>query len=351
MHKYLETLNKEKKEATIRLFGDIGNEIDGNIFAQELASLDNKVDSVNIRINSGGGSVIHGLSIVSTMLSMKAQVNVYIDGIAASMAAVIAVCGDKVYMMDYAKFMIHDPFIEAAPSKLSEKDKKGLEKITEMLRTILSRRGNKEVDIAQLMAKETWFSAEEAKAEGLIDEIVSSKRKDELSSLDAAAIKKIILNEYKPNQNKMELKELAKKLGLDENSDLATIMAALDKLVVAAANATQLIKSHFTAQGLKNGVITEKNKVSFDKLADSDPELFISLVTEKGEEPEDTEIRVVAGSQRLSGAIKSVQGIPSATSTKTYDWYQRNDPQALLKLERDNPKEYEKLLNAYENGI
>jgi len=350
MHKYLETLNKEKKEATIRLFGDIGNEIDGNIFAQELASLDDKVDSVNIRINSGGGSVIHGLSIVSTMLSMKAQVNVYIDGIAASMAAVIAVCGDKVYMMDYAKFMIHDPFIEAAPSKLSEKDKKGLEKITEMLRTILSRRGNKEVDIAQLMAKETWFSAEEAKAEGLIDEIVSSKRKDELSSLDAAAIKKIILNEYKPNQNKMELKELAKKLGLDENSDLATIMAALDKLV-AAASATQLIKSHFTAQGLKNGVITEKNKASYEKLADSDPELFISLVTEKGEESEDTEIRGTVNPLRLSGAIKSVQGITSATSTKTYDWYQRNDPQALLKLERDNPKEYEKLLNAYENGI
>jgi len=348
MRKYLEALNKEKKEATMRLYGAIGDEIDGNIFAKELAAMDDGggVDVVNIRINSPGGHVSQGLSIVSAILSMKAAVNIYVDGIAASMAAVIAVCGDKVYMMDYAKLMIHDPFI-IGTKELSEKDKKGLDRITETLRTILSRRGKKEAEIASLMAKETWFSAEEAKAEGLVDEIISSKRKEELSHLSATELQKIILNDFKPTIKKMELKELAKKLGLDENSDLATVMAALDKLISDRASMSQIVESHFMAQGLANGVINDKNKANFEKLAKSDLSLFISLVSEK---KDDEGAKPAAQSAtRLSQVIQNSQ--TTVTDKRTYDWYQRNDPQALRKLERDNPKEFEKLLNEYENGL
>lgn len=118
-------MNNETKKRTVRLFGSIGNDIDGSRFANDLAELDEKVDQIDLHINSPGGSVDQGYSIVSVMLSMKSNVDVYIVGIAASMAAVIAVCGNRVKMYDYSKLMIHDPYFEGTASeKLTDKKKR-----------------------------------------------------------------------------------------------------------------------------------------------------------------------------------------------------------------------------------
>lgn len=76
----------------MRLYGTIGSRVDGDYFAHELASLDrDDFDQIHIRMNSPGGNVFQGMSIVSAILSMNTPVCVHIDGIAASMAAVVAV--------------------------------------------------------------------------------------------------------------------------------------------------------------------------------------------------------------------------------------------------------------------
>lgn len=70
----------------MRLYGSIGQKVDGDLFARELAALDDgQLDIIKIRINSPGGDVFQGMSIVSAMLSVKTPVHAYIDGIAASM--------------------------------------------------------------------------------------------------------------------------------------------------------------------------------------------------------------------------------------------------------------------------
>lgn len=352
--KYLEVLNKEKKEATIRLYGSIGDEINGNEFAYVLAQIDAQADVINLRINSPGGSVYDGLSIVSAMLSMKARINVYVDGIAASMAAVIAVCGDTVYMMDFAKLMIHDPFIPG-DQQLSEKDKKGLQKITDTLRTILSRRGNKEVDIATLMQKETWFSAQEALTEGLIDEIVSSKRKD-LSGKSPEDIQKIILNEYKPiKQKKMndeQLKALAKLLGLPENSEVAAVIVAITALKTEKESLAKRLLDHYQQLGRNAGIITDDNVADFEALATSNFDLYVKMVSGKPQaQPSPATQPQTQTVTRLSQALQSHVTSGERKDTKTYDWYQKNDPQALIRLERENPTEFKKLLDDYENGL
>ena len=61
MPTYISNIDKPKKEATIRLFGMIGREVDGNLFARELASLDDQADIINLHINSIGGDVVQGL--------------------------------------------------------------------------------------------------------------------------------------------------------------------------------------------------------------------------------------------------------------------------------------------------
>ena len=91
-------MKDDKARTTIRLFGTIGSDINGDRFAGDLALLDGKFESIDLHINSPGCNVSQGYSIVSVLLSMKTPVNVYVVGIVASMAAVIAVCGNNVYM-------------------------------------------------------------------------------------------------------------------------------------------------------------------------------------------------------------------------------------------------------------
>ena len=244
---YIDSVNKATREAVMRLYGEIGSKIDGDYFAQQLASLDAEdLDMIRIRVNSPGGYVFQGMSIVSALLSMNTPVCVHIDGIAASMAAVIAVAADKVCMMDYAKMMIHDPYFADTDSKtMSAKQRKMLARLTDMLRQVLVRRGMDEATMSKLMREETWFSAEEAKNAGLCDEITSSAR-NEYMRLEPMQLVAAINEEYQStNHQPMEkvnlsaeaIVALGSKSGqLDEAAVSAAIVAAIagkDKEIAA----------------------------------------------------------------------------------------------------------------------
>lgn len=364
---YTEIVNKEKREATMWLYGEIGRNIDGDLFALELAALDNQVDTIQIHINCPGGLVIPGLSIVSAMLSAKAFIHVYIDGVAASMGAVVAICGDKVSMMDYAKKMIHDASFGPKKESLSDKEKKALNSITDILRTILTRRGLDKDKIAKLMTEETWFTAEEAKALNLIDEIISSKRKEEFKDLSTDEILSRIGNEYKPdNENMADLKKIAASLGLPEAATEEVILNEIQKRETAQSGQLDSLIAHYIAIGEKNGTVTDKNKERLQKLAKADFSLFVDTVmdapekdeTEEGKETpaqsgKQTITPNVAAATRLSGIISQAGqgGSQKPDANKTWDWYQKNNPQALEKMETENPKLFNELLDAYENSL
>ena len=222
----------------MRLYGAIGPRVDGDYFAQELASLDRgDFDMIHIRMNSPGGNVFQGMSIVSAILSMNTPVCVHIDGIAASMAAVVAVAADRVCMMDFAKMMIHDPYFTGESGKAtSPKQKKALARLTDMLRQVLVRRGKDEATMAKLMREETWFSAAEELDAGLCDEITSSAR-NEFMNLDPMQLVAAVDAEYQTNnQEQMEkinlsaeaIVALGSKSGqMDEAAVSAAIVAAV----------------------------------------------------------------------------------------------------------------------------
>ena len=205
----------------MRLYGAIGPRVDGDYFAQELASLDRgDFDMIHIRMNSPGGNVFQGMSIVSAILSMNTPVCVHIDGIAASMAAVVAVAADRVCMMDFAKMMIHDPYFTGESGKaMSPKQKKALARLTDMLRQVLVRRGKDEATMAKLMREETWFSAAEALDAGLCDEITSSAR-NEFMSLDPLQLVAAVDAEYQTNNRKQ-----MEKINLSAEAIVAAVAA------------------------------------------------------------------------------------------------------------------------------
>lgn len=148
------------------------------------------VKTINLHINSPGGSVFEGTAIFNMLKNSRAFINVYVDGLAASIASVIAMAGDKIYMPANAMMMIHNPWVvcEGNADEL-RKMADDLEKIGSLSTETYVERSNGKAnaeEIQNLMDEETWLTAKEAVELGLADEVVeSNKMAASINSKDA----------------------------------------------------------------------------------------------------------------------------------------------------------------------
>lgn len=166
----------DSDEAEIFLYGYIGDgDASAAFFVRELRALEKDYSRINLRINSGGGSVFEGIAIYNAILSSTAEINTYIDGLAASMASVIALAGKRVYISRNATYMTHLPSTYASGSSENIKRSASLLESLEktMLGIYMARTGKPEADCKKLYmnGKDNWFTAEQAVAEGLVDEV------------------------------------------------------------------------------------------------------------------------------------------------------------------------------------
>ena len=168
--------NKGNKTAEILIYDTIGAGWMGGIsaqdFAKDLKAL-GKLDTINVRINSEGGSVFDGIAIYNSLASNEAKVIIDIDSLAASISSIIAMSGDVIRMAFNATFMVHDPWIVAAGGSADLRSQADLlDKVRDQLvATYVSRSSISAEKISELMTAETWMSAQEAFDYGLIDEI------------------------------------------------------------------------------------------------------------------------------------------------------------------------------------
>lgn len=136
------------------------------------------VGTLNLRVNSYGGSCVAGNTIVNLIDNYKrktgARVHAYIDGIAASMGSGVVMAADYIFMAENAIFMVHKPFSMAYGNSFDmEKEAEVLEKVEDTLVKNYMRHFNgTEEEMRQLMADESWLTADEALEYGLCDEIV-----------------------------------------------------------------------------------------------------------------------------------------------------------------------------------
>ncbi len=123
-------------------------------------------DDIDIHINSGGGDVFAGVAICNMLRSASGKKTVYIDGLAASIASVIAMAGDEIIIPSNAFMMIHEAWTFAmgnANDMRSLADT--LDKLDSgIIATYMSRAadGVTEDKISELMAAETWLTGAEA---------------------------------------------------------------------------------------------------------------------------------------------------------------------------------------------
>jgi len=119
---------------------------------------------LTVRINSPGGSVFDGFSIYNLLNQREGKVTVYIDGMAASAASVVAMAGDEILMADNSLMMIHDPWTMMMGSANEMRDTADLlDKIKGSIVTTYQAKSELDADkIGGMMTAETWLTAQEA---------------------------------------------------------------------------------------------------------------------------------------------------------------------------------------------
>lgn len=171
------------KTRTVFLYGEINASIAYDVGCR-LKYLD-YIDStkpITIEINSPGGEVSSGLAIVDTMNCIESPIKIVVCGMAASMAALIAASGTKGmrYALPHSTIMIHQPLGGFGISQASDIEiyARNILQTKRTLNEILARACNKDLkDIESDTDRDYYLSAEEAKAYGLIDEIIAPKKR------------------------------------------------------------------------------------------------------------------------------------------------------------------------------
>jgi len=162
---------KTDTEAEVSIYGPIGGfDINAKDFAEDLKGID--ADTIHLRVDSPGGSVIDGISIFNALQRHPAKVVTHIDSLAASMGSVVAMAGDEVRMANNALLMIHEPWTVAMGNADElRKNADTLEKMSGNILQAYSRSQYTPEQVADLMKSETWMTAQDALDAGFIDYI------------------------------------------------------------------------------------------------------------------------------------------------------------------------------------
>jgi len=172
----------DENVATIRLYDPVDSwgemfGVSAKEFANALDELPDEVDEIRLHINSPGGDVFDGIAILNALRTHKARVVAVVDGIAASAASFIACGADELIMARNSELMIHDAWglcVGNAADMLSTAEM--LERLSGNIASIYAEKSGVDAALWRMaMAKESWYSADEAVEAGLADRVDKKK--------------------------------------------------------------------------------------------------------------------------------------------------------------------------------
>lgn len=175
------------KSADVFIYGEITKyaweeygEVSSITFKDELEALGDKVEIINLYINSPGGSVFEAMAIMAMLQRHPAKIISHIDGLAASCASVIPMISDEIRMPANALMMIHHAWTFAWGNAAElRKSADEIERISQsMIQYYLDRAGDKlSADkLNEMLKEDTWLTAEEAFSYGLCDVVEESNQ-------------------------------------------------------------------------------------------------------------------------------------------------------------------------------
>ncbi|MEO8150258.1 MAG: head maturation protease, ClpP-related [Bacteroidia bacterium] len=324
-------------------------------FLSDFKQLETQYPQINVRINSGGGDVFTGIAIYNALKNSPATIHVFIDGIAASIASVIALAGDKIFMSRYAQLMVHKVSgnIQGDSEKLREAASLMDEVETSLLSIYTEKTGLEPDHIRNQWlqrGKDSWFNATSALKNKLIDEIfdgiVTKAPKGISNSLE-------VWNFYDSqlqntlNNSDMELKNaLINALGLEANASETDVINAFSihaKVITDLKSDNEGLKVQVTdfqnqlaashKQKVKDLI---DNAVHSHRITEEQRPNYI-ILAEANYEATKTVINGLTPYKSISSQL--VTDDPQA-EYKTFKEYQEKDPAALAAMKENNPTKF-----------
>lgn len=191
--KFWKFCNQVGNTVELLLYGDIsqtswwGDEVTPRQFAEELAGL-GALDKIVVRINSGGGDVFAAQAIGNQLEQHPAEVTAKIDGLCASAATIVACHCGKVIAANDSTYMVHPVRMGAYGYYNAEELKKyieALDAIRESITGLYAKKTGREKDeVAGWMDETKWWTAQQAKENGFIDELVDDAEETVVENRD-----------------------------------------------------------------------------------------------------------------------------------------------------------------------
>ena len=258
---FFNTIAGADGEVSILLYGDVGEgqKVESGRVVGELLSLSSRYKKIDVRINSNGGDVFSGMAIYNALRTSKADITIYVDGVAASIAGIIALCGKPLYMSPYAKLMLHSvsggTWGNASALRQTAQMMETLE--GDLSQMIASRCG---MDAAAVSSKyfdgeDHWISAEEAVSMKLADGIYDMGGKDDTAPSTTEEIYKYFNNRLLRRPQKE--KDMA---FIDEMKKIAAFADAADEQAIVA-KARELANKATKADALEQANASYKARI------------------------------------------------------------------------------------------
>ena len=349
---------KETDAVAVLLYGYIGpgeKEIDSADAVAEIRSLGSRYSKIDVRINSMGGEVYAGLAIFNALRESEADISIYIDGVAASMAAVIALCGRPLYMSRYSRLMLHAVSGGVSgSSKYIRAYADQIDALTETLADIVAERLGRpagEVRARWFDGADHWLSAQEALdlklADGIYD-MQGGESPDEGATAEAIYEFTNRLNlQPQTDINMALMEELRKSSSFEdvatEDQALAVIaklendaakVPALEARLEALENekkqATAQARTAYLDQAVADGRIQEAQKAQFLALMEHD-EAGVKAVIDA----------MPKGAGRISAFIQGQQNPSARAELEKMSWDDIDKAERLMELKNNYPDLYE----------
>jgi ATP-dependent protease ClpP protease subunit len=380
--KYKYVRNITESEATIEVFGEVGGfeGINGRVFADEmnfLASLG--IDKINVPINSPGGAVLDGITIFTSIqnaVKKGKRVDTIVEGLAGSIAGIIAMGGETRHINDFGRIMIHSPFIADKDGVevlgISEEDKKAIDNFGGMIVEIFSKQtGKSEEEIKSLMTETTWLNASESLQQGFTDNIINtgrfSKVENAISSVDLNP--KLVYNRMSKILNNVTSKTILKQkkmklvlsnLGLSEDASEASALDKLNALNNKISSVEALEADKTSLEEKVEALETENselkksnaeaifnNAVSQGKIEAIDDEKakgeFIDSIVANPEAFKNTLKGVKTPSKKIVDNLNVGGEAKDDKSAWDFTTYSQRDPKGLEKMRVDNLEGFKNL--------
>lgn len=243
--------------ATIFLYGDISDWA-GNVrpadIVRELKEAETVHRNIDVRINSNGGDVYAGIAIFNAFLNSKASIRIFVDGIAASMASVIALCGKPVQMSKYARLMLHSVSGGCYGTKEElESTIKEIEALENSLAVMYSEKTGmtpEAIKETYFDGKDHWLTADEALQLGFIDGIYDADPPSKPNPTPEEIYKIFnnrLENSHKTNKQ-MNLDEIRKRPRFKDCATDEAVFQVIEQLETEAAKVPGLTNELNTAR-------------------------------------------------------------------------------------------------------